>query len=119
MLQRIIAVVAIVMARAVLGLLLVKTRGQPLDLRRHSERLAQREQVLSCELTACSLQSSPDNASVIASLSAAISSAARRPGEAALAADLDREFTIRLPKHPPAAEPRAHFLDDALLPSPA
>ncbi|HSW14856.1 MAG TPA: ATP-binding protein [Solimonas sp.] len=49
MLRRIIVAVAMVMALAVLGLLMYRTQAQPLDLRRHNERLTQLERVLELE----------------------------------------------------------------------
>ncbi len=49
MLRRIIVIVAMFMALAVLGLLLVKTQAQPLELQRHNERLSHLEKVIELE----------------------------------------------------------------------
>ncbi|HEY1077441.1 MAG TPA: ATP-binding protein [Fontimonas sp.] len=49
MLRRIIVIVAMFMALAVLGLLLLKTQAQPLELQRHNERLSHLEKVIELE----------------------------------------------------------------------
>ncbi|AXQ30702.1 hypothetical protein D0B54_19335 [Solimonas sp. K1W22B-7] len=49
MLRRIIVFVAVFMALAVLGLLLLKTQAPPMDLRRHTERLGHLQRVMELE----------------------------------------------------------------------
>ncbi len=49
MLRRIIVIVAMFMALAVLGFLLLKTQAEPMDLQRHNERLSHLQRVLDLE----------------------------------------------------------------------
>ncbi len=52
MLRRIIVIVAMFMALAVLGFLLLKTQAKPLDLQRHNDRLSHLQRVLTLESAA-------------------------------------------------------------------